>query len=79
MGRHERYRLMMLVAILVIAAGAVCLYHAHADHVDLCAQALAIGAVALIAAAPPGRRSVPVLTPFLPFRAPELTSPPPRA
>jgi hypothetical protein len=79
MERHERRRFMMLLAILVIAAVALCLYHAHADHVDLCAQALAIGVVALIAAALPGRRFVPALTPFLPFRAPELTPPPPRA
>lgn len=79
MERDERRRLMILVAILVIAAGTLCLYHAHAGHVDLCAQALAVGAVALIAAVLPGRRFVAVLTPFLPFRAPELTSPPPRA
>lgn len=79
MDRHARRRLMMLVAIVVIAAGTLCLYHAHADHVDLCAQILAIGAVALIASALPGRRFIPGFTPLVPFRAPELISPPPRA
>lgn len=78
MGWHDRRCLMMLVMVLVIAGGILCLLHAHDDGLDVCAQALAFAGVALLAAAQPGQRLVPVLALALPFRVPELTSPPPR-
>lgn len=78
MSSNDRRRLLTLVAIVVIGAVAFCVFHAHDDGLDPCAQALAVGSVVFVMSLLPFGRFVAASVRVFSLPALELGSPPPR-